>query len=184
MKIDTTRISLATQMAGAIPAGAEVAGLIINSNDARDYSALVRMRTGIYVSMIAQSSRSIDQDRAKAALAAAALGRRGGRKTSPAKTKAVRENAKKGGRPPARSGYAIVWDDRGTMKIHGWPDDATIEEPATTTLYETEAAAQAEIDEKEWHNCRVITVTRLTPKRIDYEPIKRPNYHFPCDNSP
>ena len=179
MKIDTTRIALAKQIAGVAPRGSEVIGLITQSDDFRDMAALVRMQTGIYVSMMGQSIRSIDQRRVEAALAAATLGKIGGAATSERKTQAARRNAtqpaapgKKRGRPKAESGYAIAWDDRGTMKIHGDPEDASEEFPSTTKLYDTREAAQADIDANEWHNCSVIKVTRLTPNRIDYEPLK------------
>lgn len=70
MTIDTTRIAMATQMAGHVPQGAEVIGLITESDDCycRNYSALVRMRTGIYVTMIAHAVRSLDPRIAKTAI--------------------------------------------------------------------------------------------------------------------
>ena len=70
MKIDKTSIILAKQMAGHVPEGASVIGLVIESNDCycRNYSALVKMPTGIYVTMIGQTVRSIDQRIAKAAI--------------------------------------------------------------------------------------------------------------------
>lgn len=49
-------------------------------------------------------------------LAAVALGRKGGRSTSPAKQAAVRENGKKGGRPREKTWY--VADDIGHIAGH------------------------------------------------------------------
>jgi len=68
MKIDTTRITLATQLAGIIPDGAEVLGLVLEPVD-RLHSALVRMRTGIYVTMCGDVSRSVNQREARQAVA-------------------------------------------------------------------------------------------------------------------
>ena len=72
MTIDTTRIALAEQMAGQVPQGAEIIGLVTESDDYRNYSALVRMRTGIYVTIAAHTTRSLDPRVARAAIAAAA----------------------------------------------------------------------------------------------------------------
>lgn len=73
MKIDTTRITLARQMAGQVPDGATVIGLVTESDDCycRNWSALVRMSTGIYVTMIDHTVRSIDQAIARDAIARA-----------------------------------------------------------------------------------------------------------------
>jgi len=73
MTIDLTRIPMARQMAGHVPEGAEVIGLVIESDDCycRNWSALVRMATGIYVTMIGQTARSLDQAIARDAVARA-----------------------------------------------------------------------------------------------------------------
>ncbi len=71
MKIDTTRITLAGQLAGNIPSGAEVLGLVLEPVD-RLHSALVRIpSTGIYVTMCGDVCRSVDQREAQRAVDAA-----------------------------------------------------------------------------------------------------------------
>jgi hypothetical protein len=67
MKIDKTRITLATQLAGSVPDGAETMGLVLEPVD-RLHSALVRMRTGIYVTMCGNVTRSVDQREAARAV--------------------------------------------------------------------------------------------------------------------
>ena len=75
MKITTKKMDLARQLAGpALPEGAEVAGLITDASDERTNSALVLMRTGLYVSMIAGVTRTIDQRRTHMAVMGAAGG--------------------------------------------------------------------------------------------------------------
>ena len=71
MRIDTTRIAMARQMAGHIPDDAKVIGLVTESDNCycRNRSALVRMATGIYVTMIDYTIRSLDPAIARAAIA-------------------------------------------------------------------------------------------------------------------
>jgi hypothetical protein len=75
MTIDTTRIAMARQMAGHIPDDAEVIGLVTESDDCycRNWSALVRMATGVYVTMIDHTIRSLDPAIARAAIARATV---------------------------------------------------------------------------------------------------------------
>lgn len=73
MRIDTDRVKLATQLAGIIPRGAKVLGLITESDDCycRNNCALVRFATGLYATMVGDVVRTIDQRIARAAVAEA-----------------------------------------------------------------------------------------------------------------
>ena len=75
MTIDTTRIAIARQMAGHIPDDAEVIGLVTESNSCycRNWSALVRMATGIHVTMIDHTIRPLNPAIARAAIAMATV---------------------------------------------------------------------------------------------------------------
>lgn len=70
MKVNTNRMNMARQMAGDVPDGAKIIGLITESDDCycRNYAALVRMSNGIYVTMMGNVIRSIDQNIAKKAV--------------------------------------------------------------------------------------------------------------------
>ena len=73
------------------------------TRDGYDTGALILIEaTGIYVQGNAASIRSLPQRDIIIGLHMAEVGARGGSATSPAKTRAVRRNAKLGGRPPKR----------------------------------------------------------------------------------
>ena len=77
MRITTqpNAVSKARQLAGPLPEQAKCVGMVINSDDGRDYAALVLMPTGLYVTMLGGATRSIDQRRVHRALDAADRGR-------------------------------------------------------------------------------------------------------------
>ncbi len=73
MKIDTNRKGIAGQLAGCLPEGAEVIGLVTESTDHRTQAALVRLRSGIYVTQLGGAVRTCHQGTARAALAYALI---------------------------------------------------------------------------------------------------------------
>ena len=59
MKIDKSRPKLAAQLAGHIPVGAEIIG-IIEDLPGRNQEILIKHRTGIYSTLLGGVSKSID----------------------------------------------------------------------------------------------------------------------------
>jgi len=78
MRITTqpNEINKARQFAGPLPEGAEIVGAVVESDDGRDYAAVLLMPTGLYVTQLGQAVRTIDQRRVHRALDAAERGSR------------------------------------------------------------------------------------------------------------